>query len=1375
LFFGSFIFAINAPTQAQLTTVGPIDPANGFPLWYRDSNGLGLQLCLSQAGFCFTSQPNPSAPISFPGNFGDEAFYFMASSDMALPGGGLALLSLALEAAFLNGNAQPDNQLVFARVRIRIDAPQSGTYKVIHPYGKDTFSSVVAGTRAINFTEDVGIGVAHDFQTALKARVGPFLVSTRGQVTDALGEPFLANPAVPTTVTGSPFGTNVFRIEGPGMGGPGVDFLETDQFTLMGKILTVQPAPSPNPVAVDDRVTTAGGTPVVIDVLANDLPGSQGHPLSPSTVRVVTPPANGTASVRSNGLITFTPGAGFSGNATFTYLVRDSQSTPSNTATVTVVVTLANQPPGAPGGRELTAAGPVDPANGFPLWYQDSTGITLQHCLSQTGFCFTSEPNPGAPITFPGNFGDENFYFLLEADLTLPNNGRALLILALESSFLNGVAVPGDQIVFARFRARIDIPQNGTYKVIHPYGEEVFPNLTAGRRAINVTEDVGIGLPGDFQAALGGRVGPFLVSTRGPVEDALGDSYLANPAVPTTITGSPFGTNVFRIEGPGIGGPGVDSIETNQFTLMGKVFSGMPMPPAILGGPKAMDDHVTTPHDTPVAINVCHNDLAGAGKSPVNSSTLRVLSQPRKGSLLRATDGLLTYSPDAGYFGSDTFTYVVRDAGMAFSNLAAVSITVLGPPGATDDLATTSQNQAVIIDVLLNDLPGPNGNPLDPSTLEIGNTPLHGDAAVNAPDRTVTYTPNPDFFGTDSFTYTVRDTGRSLSNRATVTVTTFSPPVAADDIASTFKNTPVLIDILGNDLTGSGGLSLSPATVNIVSPPSGGDAEIDPSDGSVTYIPHLDFLGPDSFTYVVQDTGKALSNTATVSLSVKKPPISQQDLGLAAVGPINSATGFPLWYQDKKGVALEHCLSQSGFCFTSEPSSIGVTAQTNSALYFLASASLDLPGGGHALLVLALESAYLNGTPEPGTEITFARVRIELDMPQSGTYKVIHPYGEDFFTSIAGARRAVNFTEDAGGGSPGDFSRALSGRIAPFLASTAGPVTDALGDLYLADPTKPTTVSGSLFGTNFFRIEGPGIGGPGVDFMETDQFTLMGKILGPSPVAVSDSATTREESSVVIDVAGNDLPGFGGNAIDPTTVQLTDAPANGSATVNPADGKITYSPRELFFGKDTFRYAVQDSAQALSNPATVTVTITFVNHPPVAADDRMDIRVSEPIEIDVRANDSDLDNNLTPGSVSIVSPPQFGTAVVNGSGGVTYISTPQISSADTFTYNVRDAESEASNTATVILTPIQKPFIRCDANHDKVIDISDPVSVLRFLFTTRGTYPCLDALDADDSGLINLTDAVFILLYLFQGGSVPPQPFPQPGLDGTEDDPYFCH
>ncbi|MFQ5411287.1 MAG: hypothetical protein ACE5EC_03290, partial [Phycisphaerae bacterium] len=98
-------------------------------------------------------------------------------------------------------------------------------------------------------------------------------------------------------------------------------------------------------------------------------------------------------------------------------------------------------------------------------------------------------------------------------------------------------------------------------------GVETFISTGGGVRGINLTEDIG-GLPGDFEFVMGGRIGPFLIWD--PAESPPPAGFVGDPTIPHTVLGSPFGTNVFRIEGPDVGGPGVDIIETNLFFVMGK-------------------------------------------------------------------------------------------------------------------------------------------------------------------------------------------------------------------------------------------------------------------------------------------------------------------------------------------------------------------------------------------------------------------------------------------------------------------------------------------------------------------------------------------------------------------------------------------------------------------------------------------------------------------------------------------------------------------------------------------------------------------------------------------------------------------------------------
>ncbi len=234
----------------------------------------------------------------------------------------------------------------------------------------------------------------------------------------------------------------------------------------------------------------------------------------------------------------------------------------------------------------LSAVGPNDPVTGYPVYYQDGNGLGLELCQSAAttingSLCgLVAEPgffNGTPPFTFnPLNFPSEAFWFSAGATVDTAAGG-ALYVAALEAAFNNGDPVNGDQVSFARIRIRVDVPQpGGTYTVIHPYGVRVFPNVAPGTRAINFTDDFGLvpPPPTNFNGALGGAIGPFLRSTGGDIVVGT-ETFIGDPNVTTTVTGSPFGTNFFRIEGPNIGGPGINFVQVNEFALLGKVFDGV--------------------------------------------------------------------------------------------------------------------------------------------------------------------------------------------------------------------------------------------------------------------------------------------------------------------------------------------------------------------------------------------------------------------------------------------------------------------------------------------------------------------------------------------------------------------------------------------------------------------------------------------------------------------------------------------------------------------------------------------------------------------------------------------------------------------------------
>lgn len=243
--------------------VGPINAIDGFPVWYKDENGLRLQLNVDPAdpfsGITSADLPDPSQPVSFPVNYPSEAFYTSVEAGMTTGTGERARLVLALEAAFLTEVPQVRDQIVFGRVRIRVAGLQPNVeYTVTHPYGVDKFIAEPDGDGfgEINFTEDIGgLNGGGEFQLALNSRVHPFLIWDPSVTPDA-PEGYIGDPAVEHPIVGSLFTDrfgqpqNVFRIEGPGIGigspdrstNPNFDAddtIETNLFTVLGKISTI--------------------------------------------------------------------------------------------------------------------------------------------------------------------------------------------------------------------------------------------------------------------------------------------------------------------------------------------------------------------------------------------------------------------------------------------------------------------------------------------------------------------------------------------------------------------------------------------------------------------------------------------------------------------------------------------------------------------------------------------------------------------------------------------------------------------------------------------------------------------------------------------------------------------------------------------------------------------------------------------------------------------------------------------------------------------------------------------------------------------------------------------------------------------------------
>jgi hypothetical protein len=665
---------------------------------------------------------------------------------------------------------------------------------------------------------------------------------------------------------------------------------------------------------------------------------------------------------------------------------------------------------------DLFRVGPVDPANGYPRWYQDATGLALNLCVPNaaelsSGSCliFAADlPNPSQPVRFPDNFLDEHFWYNLNTSVPTAS-GKARLVIGLEGAFPGPIAA-GTQISFGRVRIVIDVPApGGTYTVTHPYGVETFPDVAPGPRAITFTEDIGINCPvGDFTCALSSRVGPFLRASATPGGAALppivlpgGNTYLADPAIPTSITGSPFpNNNVFKIEGPNVGGPGINMVQTTLFNLMGRVhttpipsvtvidratysrdadgakidlfaqtlpsigsappnlsFAGTNLPPTLMkGSPNGRNFYgqarLAQADLLPASILVTNNGDVPPSKFEANLVDEVRVSQAdydAESQVLTisasSSDALMNPALAADGFGllvggtlsiqgvavPPPFVRVVSAAGgRSRMQVSTTRLGVVASASAQNDMAGTSENQSVVIDVRQNDTDAA------ALTVKLLGAPGHGSATVDSAGL-VTYVPAQNFFGTDMLTYVLSGQGGSSdSNIATVSIDVamvpIKPQVSADTAAVTLA-TPaptVVINVLANDSAVNG--TLDPASVKIEQQPASGSVVVDAATGRIAFTPQA--VGTAVFSYTVRDSFNTVSDPATVSVAV----------AASATGPGPAPTGTIALTKASASTATAKGVTTTKWVVegtASRPS----TAQTVSVSVFIGSSATGTPLG----------------------------------------------------------------------------------------------------------------------------------------------------------------------------------------------------------------------------------------------------------------------------------------------------------------------------------------------------------------------------------------------------------------------------------------------
>jgi len=984
------------------------------------------------------------------------------------------------------------------------------------------------------------------------------------------------------------------------------------------------------PVAVADTVTTSEDVPIAIDVTSND--SDTDGSLDLGSVTLTVGPENGIAGVdTATGKITYAPAKDFSGQDSLKYTVRDNLGTPSNEAAVSITVNPVNDPPVA---------------------FSDSA-FTLRD----------------TPVTIRVIDNDQ------DVDGTV--NGASVLLSAAQNG--TTVLLPNGDVVYT--------PAGGfsgsdslTYSVEDDQGAVsnsagIFITITAPNEppvAVNDTaatdEDVAVVIVvTDNDTDLDGTV--VVDSVR--IESAPTQGSAILTTTPGEILYSP-GENFFGTDSLKYSVVDNEGARSNLATVLVTVNP-------VVDSPVASNDTSVTPEDTPVQIAVIDNDVDPDGS--LDPSSVTVVTAALHGSAIPNTStGAIAYTPALNFNGSDSLSYTVADNDGNVSNQAHVLITVTvqnDAPVARGDTVTTSEETAISINILQNDFD--TDGTVDSASVTIKSVPENGSATINALTGEITYTPDLNFFGSDSLDYDVRDDLGLISNQARVLISVTNvndAPLAMNDTVITQEEVALDIDVAGNDSDIDGTLDLN--TVTIVTSPVNGTASITAAPGIVTYTPNNNFNGADSLDYIIGDNDGLVSNTARVFITVT----GQNDAPLAKDDTVTTSEDTEVSFDVlQNDFDIDGTLDSTSVMIESGPAngSATVDALTGEIKY---NPNLDFSGS---------DSLKYNVLDDLGLASNQARVLINV-------------------TSINDAPRASNDTVST------------QEEVALDI-DVAGNDSDVDGTLDLSTVTtvtQPVNGTASVSSANGVVIYTPNInfsGADSLDYIIADNDGLVSNtarvfitVIGQNdpPVAAADAAVTDEDVPVTVDILTNDADPDG--SVDATSVTIDSGPNHGTASVSTVTGELTYTPAANFFGLDTLFYHVADDLGAISNTALLNLTILDVNDPPVAVNDAA-ATGNVPVDIDLIQNDSDIDGTVSPASVVLISQPLNGSVSLNGATGrATYTPNSGFEGQDNFTYRVSDDDGAESNTASVVVVVTPPSNFVFESVEDGQVKLSEPLS-----------------------------------------------------------------
>jgi len=624
--------------------------------------------------------------------------------------------------------------------------------------------------------------------------------------------------------------------------------------------------------------------------------------------------------------------------------------------------------------------------------------------------------------------------------------------------------------------------------------------------------------------------------------------------------------------------------------------------------PLAINDSVSLNEDDHLLIPVLAND------TDIDNDTLTLteFTQGTNGSVTQV-ENQLRYTPNLNFNGSDQFTYTISDGQGGFST-ATVTIgvnLVNDHPIANNDSVTINEDEMILIDVLLND------SDIDENPLTIIDFTEGANGSVILEGNQLRYTPNVNFNGSDSFTYTISD-GFGGSSTATVTITVNpvnDTPQANNDSETVNEDSTVLIDVLINDTDIDGD------TLTITAFTQCANGTITQVGDSLRYTPNVDFNGSDSFTYEISDGLEGMIS-ATVYMTIN---------------PINDApiANNDLVFLDEDSTILidvlandldidGDSLSITGFI----PSPNGTVVQEDNQLRYTPNANYNGTDG-----IMYEISDGLGGTAIAMVSITVNSVN---DLPLAYS---------DNATVDEDSTILIDVIEN-------DFDMEGDPLIIVYCFIENNGTISIFENKILFTPNL------NFYGEVSIRY---GISDDSHHSSDAMVYITVNPV-NDTPLTNNDSVSVNEDSTVLVDVLENDTD------IDGDTLTIIDFTQGENGTVTQEGDSLRYTPNVDFNGSDSFTYEISDGLGGMTS-ATVYITISPINDAPTALDDTVSLNQDSTALINVLENDTDIDGDTL--SITDYTQGLNGT-VTQEEGSLRYTPNLGYYGNDSFTYTISD-------------------------------------------------------------------------------------------------------